>query len=66
MPQLLTNSVIDGLRVRRNQLVTEYQEKSETFRADYPAMVQISNKIKETDRQLATEVKTIRSSLKAA
>ncbi|MGJ0533706.1 GumC family protein [Methylocystis sp.] len=66
LPQLLTNSVIDGLRVRRNQLVTEYQEKSETFRADYPAMVQISNKIKETDRQLATEVKTIRSSLKAA
>jgi len=48
LPQLLTNSVIDGLRVRRNQLVTEYQEKSETFRADYPAMVQISNKIKET------------------
>jgi len=66
LPQLLTNSVIDGLRVRRNQLVTEYQEKSETYRADYPAMVQIANKIKETDRQLATEVNTIRSSLKAA
>lgn len=66
LPQLLTNSVIDGLRVRRNQLVTEYQEKSEIYRADYPAMVQIANKIKETDRQLATEVNTIRSSLKAA
>jgi succinoglycan biosynthesis transport protein ExoP len=66
LPQLLTNSVIDGLRGRRNQFMTEYEEKSETFQPSYPAMVQISNKIKEIDRQLATEVKTIKSSLKAA
>jgi uncharacterized protein involved in exopolysaccharide biosynthesis len=31
LPQLLTNSVIDGLRGRRNQFMTEYEEKSETF-----------------------------------
>lgn len=66
LPQLLTNKVIDDLRAKRNQLVTEYREQSETFRADYPTMTQISNKIKEIDRQLAVEVKTIRSSLKAA
>jgi capsular exopolysaccharide synthesis family protein len=66
VPQLLTNTVIDGLRARRNTLVTEYQEKLETFKPAYPAMVQISNKIKEIDRQLASEVQTIRSSLKAA
>ena len=66
LPQLLTNSVIDGLRGKRNALVTEYQEKLETFKPDYPVMVQINNKIKEIDRQLATEVRTIKDSLKGA
>ena len=47
-------------------LVTEYQEKLETFKPSYPAMVQINNKIKEIDRQLAAEVKAIKDSLKAA
>ena len=44
----------------------EYQEKLETFKPGYPAMVQINNKIKEIDQQLATEVQTIKDSLKAA
>src|SRR5262245_24477960 len=66
MPQLLDNGVVSGLRTKRNLLVFEYQEKLETYKADYPAMVQIKNKISEIDRQLATEVQTIKSSLKAA
>lgn len=66
LPQLLTNSVIDGLRSKRNGLVTEYEEKLETFKPSYPAMVQIRNKIAETDRQLQVEVKTIKESLKGA
>jgi len=66
LPQLLSNGVIDGLRTKRNELVTDYQEKLETFKPGYPAMIQISNKIAEIDRQLAREVKTIRGALKAA
>lgn len=66
VPQLLSNSVIDGLRAQRNALVTEYQEKLETFKPSYPAMIQINNKIKEVDRQLAGEVETIKNTLKAA
>jgi capsular exopolysaccharide synthesis family protein len=66
MPQMLTNGVIQGLRAQRNALVTEYQEKLETFKPEYPAMVQISNKIAETDRQLAAEINTIRNSLQAS
>jgi polysaccharide biosynthesis transport protein len=66
LPQLLTNAVIDGLRGRRNALTTEYQEKLETFKPDYPQMVQIKNKIAEINRQLATEIKTIKASYKAA
>ena len=66
LPQLLSNSVIEGLREKRNALVTEYEEKLETFKPSYPAMVQIKNKIAEIDRQLAIEVRTIKESLKAA
>ena len=66
MPQLLSNTTIAGLRDKRNLLVTEYQEKLETYKPSYPAMVQIKNKIAEIDRQLAVEVRTIKDSLKAA
>jgi capsular exopolysaccharide synthesis family protein len=66
LPQLLSNSVIEGLRGRRNALAAEYKEKLETFKPGYPAMIQIENKIKEIDRQLAAEVKTIKAALKAA
>ncbi|MBJ7532748.1 polysaccharide biosynthesis tyrosine autokinase [Rhodomicrobium vannielii ATCC 17100] len=66
LPQLLTNQVVDTLRGQRKALETEYQEKLENFKPSYPEMVQISNKIKEVDRQLGAEVKAIRNSLKAA
>jgi len=66
MPQLLTNSVIETLRSQRQVLVVEYQEKLETFKPNYPVMVQITSKIKEIDQQLAAEVQTIKDSLKAA
>ena len=66
LPQLLSNKVIDGLRAQRKALTVEYQEKLETFKPDYPGMVQIDNKIKEIDQQLAAEVQTIKASLKAA
>ncbi len=66
LPQFLSNSVIELLRAQHKALETEYQEKLENYKPDYPLMVQIRNKIKEIDRQLAAEVKTIRNALKAA
>ncbi len=66
LPQFLSNAVIDGLRAKRNDFVTSYQEKLETFKPGYPEMIQIRNKIAEIDKQLAAEVKTIRASLKGA
>ena len=36
LPQILTNKSIEDLRQRRGQLVTEYQEKLETFKPSYP------------------------------
>ena len=66
MPQILSNKVVETLRERRNQLETDYEEKSQTFRADYPLMLQLNNKIKELDRQLANEVRTIKQMLNSA
>jgi polysaccharide biosynthesis transport protein len=66
LPQFLSNQVIEVLRGQRKTLETEYQEKLETLKPSYPVMVQITNKIREVDKQLAAEVKAIRSSLRAA
>ena len=66
LPQLLSNSAIEGLRSQRKALAIDYQEKLQTFKPNYPAMVQIDNKIKEIDQQLAAEVLAIKGSLKAA
>lgn len=66
LPQLLSNVTIETLRTNRNALEADYQEKLETFKPSYPAMVQISNQIAEIDRQLAAELKTLKASYKAA
>jgi polysaccharide biosynthesis transport protein len=66
LPQLLSNEVIAKLRNQRKELVIEYQEKLETFKPSYPGMVQITNKIKEIDQQIAAETQAIKASLKAA
>src|ERR1700730_848885 len=66
LPQLLTNPVIESLRTKRNTLSTEYQDKLETFKPSYPEMMQLSSQIAEIDRQLATELKTLKASYKAA
>ncbi|HEY7646152.1 MAG TPA: polysaccharide biosynthesis tyrosine autokinase, partial [Hyphomicrobiales bacterium] len=65
LPQLLSNSVVEDLRARKKDLRRDYEQKLETFKPSYPAMVEISSKIKEIDRQLASEVATIKASLKA-
>ena len=66
LPQFLSNASISALRMQRNTLVTDYQEKLQTFKPAYPVMIEIQNKIKEIDRQLAVEMKSIKASLKGA
>jgi polysaccharide biosynthesis transport protein len=66
LPQFLNNAVIAGLRASRNTLVSDYQEKLQTFKPAYPMMMEINNKVKEIDRQLAAETKSIKAALKGA
>lgn len=65
-PQFLSSNAIDTLRAKRNDLVSAYQQKLQTFKPSYPLMLQIKNQIAEIDHQLAAEAKTIRASLKSA
>lgn len=66
LPQLLNNGVVDGLRTKRNELVTEYQEKLETFKPQYPANDPDQQAHCRNRSTARTEIKTIRMSLKAA
>lgn len=66
LAQIMNSKVVEDLREKRNTLVTEYQEKLETFKPSYPGMIQITNKIKEIDRQLDAEIKAVREAYKGA
>jgi capsular exopolysaccharide synthesis family protein len=66
LPQFLTNDAIQGLRRKRNDLALDYQQKLQTFKPSFPAMVQIQSQIEEIDKQLANEVRTIKDSLKGS
>jgi polysaccharide biosynthesis transport protein len=66
LPQLLTNPVIEGLRVKLSALATEYQQKLGTFKPNYPDMVMLNNQIEEIKRELTAEVNTLKESFKAA
>jgi capsular exopolysaccharide synthesis family protein len=66
LPQFLNDKLIEDLRDRRNALVVENQEKDQLLRPDYPTMVQLNNKIKETDKQIADQIRVIKVSLKGA
>ena len=66
IPQLLLNPVIQSLRSARSTVETEYREKLETYKPAHPIMLQLTNRMKEIDRQITTEIKTIKDSHKAA
>ncbi len=66
VPQLLNNLAIENLRGKRSALQTEYQQRLETFKPSYPAMVELSSQIADIDRQLAREVQTLKASYQAA
>ena len=66
IPQFLLDAVIQGHRTARNALDSEYKEKLETFKPAHPTMIALRGRMKEVDRQIAAEIKTIKASHKAA
>jgi capsular exopolysaccharide synthesis family protein len=66
LPQLLSDAAVADLLKQRTDLTIDYQQKLKTFKPAYPAMVDLSTKIEEINRQLADKVSTLKQSLKAA
>lgn len=63
MPQVVDNTLIQGLRQARAALASQYQEKLRLYKPAYPEMLQLQGQIAESDRQIAAEVTNIRSSV---
>jgi len=66
LPQFLLNPVIQGLRASRNTIESEFNEKLQTFKPEYPAMAQLTKRMQEIDRQIVAEVKVIKDTYKGS
>lgn len=63
-----TNAVLDNhfmqqLKGRLAELQAEYQRKLEIYKPNYPAMLQLREQIRETERKLATEAGSFKKNL---
>lgn len=62
---MVGNSNIRPLQQQKAGLVSTYQQKLQTFKPDYPDMLQLKGQIDELDRQIATETASVRASVRA-
>ncbi|MBC7656194.1 MAG: polysaccharide biosynthesis tyrosine autokinase [Frankiaceae bacterium] len=63
MPQVVDNTLIQGLRQARALLSSQYQDKLRLYKPAYPEMLQLQGQIAESDRQITAEVANIRSAV---
>ena len=62
---MIGNSNIRILQQEKAQLEGEYQQKLQTFKPEYPVMLQLKGQIDELNRQISQEVGGVRASVKA-
>lgn len=62
---MLSASGVGALQAQRGMLQTQYQQKLQTFKPDYPEMQQLKGQIDEVSRQITAEIGQIRASVKA-
>jgi capsular exopolysaccharide synthesis family protein len=62
---MLTNSIIRTLQQPRAQLQGTYQQKLQVFKSDYPEMQQLKGQLDDLDKQILSELRNIRASVKA-
>lgn len=62
---MIGNSNLRPLQQQKGQLQAQYQLKLQTFKPEYPEMLQLKNQIDELDRQIAREIAGVRASVKA-
>ena len=62
---MLAASGIGGLQSQLGALQTQYQQKLQLFKPEYPEMQQLKGQVEEVKRQIAAEQGSIRASVKA-
>lgn len=62
---MLSNSIIRVLQQQRAQLQGTYQQKLQVFEVNYPEMQQLKGQLDDLDKQIASELRNIRASVKA-
>lgn len=65
LKDILDSDTIKDNRKLRSELAADYQQKLAIYKPGFPAMVQLQSQIKELDRQLSSEVATIKKSIQA-
>ena len=64
-PDMVGNSNIRPLQQQKALLQATYQQKLQTFKPEYPDMLQLKGQINELDRQIAQETAAVRASVRA-
>lgn len=62
---MLSNSNVRALQQQKGLLQAQYQLKLQTFKPEYPEMLQLKSQLDELDRQIGKELAAIRTSVKA-
>jgi polysaccharide biosynthesis transport protein len=65
LKEILDSEAIQENRKLRTELAAEYQQKLAIYKPAFPDMVKIRNQIKELDRQVQSEVASIKQSIEA-
>jgi polysaccharide biosynthesis transport protein len=62
---ILAGSILSTLQQQRAQLQAQYQQKLQVFKPDYPEMQSLKVQIDEATKQVETELKNLRATVKA-
>ena len=65
LPEVLQSPTIQALRGQQATLKGQYQEKLAIYKPDFPAMLSLKAQIESIDGQIASEVETIKQSIRA-
>jgi polysaccharide biosynthesis transport protein len=66
LKEILDSKAVQENRKLRTELAAQYQQKLAIYKPAFPEMVQLRNQIKELDRQVQSEVQSIKGSIEAS
>lgn len=65
LPQIMASTTVQALRSQQATLQQQYQEKLQTYKPDFPAMVSLKAQIDAIEGQIAAEAQSVRQSVQA-